>query len=149
MSKYPEWWDTTVTIFNKFEDPQTQVVTWFKHQIDGSCFWKYTGDKLTINETTIETNTVLCRIPKQDDFLEKYQWVALPNDRMGDYFTIGQGDIIIRGAVNDEIDEYRAGKRSSDLLGKYKALQGCMQVEVVAINVGPGRCNEHYLVKGI
>jgi hypothetical protein len=68
---------------------------------------------------------------------------------MSDFFTLGTGDIIVKGEVDDEIDEYTSKKRSTDLVAKYKALQGCMQIEEVAINVGAGRCNEHYYVKGI
>ena len=145
---YPPWWDTTLTIFNKYEDSQTHVVTWYKHTID-NCFWKYTGNKLTIDQVTLDTNRIVCRIPKSAKFKEKFEWVQVPNDKMSKFFTLGVGDIIVKGKVDDEINEYQANKRSSDLLGKYKALQGCMEVEAVAINVGNGRCSEHYYVQGI
>jgi pentose-5-phosphate-3-epimerase len=148
MSKYPIWWDTTLTIYNKFQDTQTQLVKWYRTTVSG-CFWKYVGDKISINNTTLETNNIICRIPKQDNFLEKHLWINTPNDTMSDFFTLGTGDIIVKGEVDDEIDEYTSKKRSTDLVAKYKALQGCMQIEEVAINVGAGRCNEHYYVKGI
>ena len=57
----PIWWDTTLTIFNKYEDPLTQVVTWHKHILT-KCFWKYVGDKVQINQVTLETNNIICRI---------------------------------------------------------------------------------------
>ena len=38
---------------------------------------------------------------------------------------------------------------NTDFLKKYKLLQGCMEIEQVAINVGPGRGQEHYYTKGI
>ena len=145
---YPEWWETTVTIYNKFTDPTTQVVRWFKTVIEGT-FWKYVGEKVTVGKTVLETNTIICRIRKDDRFLPKYEWVAMPNDKMKNYFTIGKGDLIIKGEVEDEINEYQQGHRSNDILAKYKELQGCMSVEEVAINVGEGRCNEHYLAKGV
>ena len=148
MNNYPVWWDTTITIFNKYQDPQTQVVTWHKHIVE-KCFWKYVGDKVTINNTTLETNNIICRIPKQNDFLERHEWIAQPNDEMTNYFTLGPGDILVKGEVDDTINEYAKGQRSTDLLKKYKALQGCMTVEETAINTGKGRCNEHYFVKGI
>ena len=97
----------------------------------------------------LETNTIICRIRKDDRFLPKHEWVNIPNDKMKDYFTIGKGDIIVKGEVNDTIDEEQKGHRSNDLLAKYKQLQGCMSVEETAINVGAGRCNEHYLAKGV
>lgn len=148
MSNYPVWWETTVTIYNRYEDPLTQLVTWYKTTIP-NCFWKYVGDKITIGKTVLETNNIICRIPKNDNFLEKYEWDALPNDMMANYFTLGQGDIIIRGEVDDIVNEYVPNKHSTDLLVKYKALQGCMEVQEIAINVGAGRCNEHYFVKGV
>ena len=148
MNNYPVWWNTTITIYNKYEDPLTQIVTWYKHTVD-NCFWKYTGNKIVVGETVLETNNTICRIPKNDLFREKYIWNALPNDQMGNYFTLGQGDIIVRGEVTDAINEYLAGSRSTDLLIKYKALQGCIEVQNIAINIGEGRCNEHYYVNGV
>jgi hypothetical protein len=148
MSNYPIWWDTTLTIYNKFEDSQTQLVKWYKTTID-KCFWKYVGNKVTVGTTVLETNDIICRIPKQSNFLEKGDWINIPNDEMSNYFTLSGGDIIVKGNVDDEINEYKTGKRSTDLIAKYKKLQGCMEIEEVAINAGLGRCNEHYYVKGI
>lgn len=148
MNNYPIWWDTTVTIFNRHEDIQTQVIRWFKTTVE-SCFWKYTGDKITIGEVELETNNTICRIPKDDRFLEYYQWVEKPNDTMSNYFTLRPGDIIVKGDVSDTIDEYTSGQRSTDLLKKYKEMQGCITIQEVGINTGPGRCDEHYFVKGI
>lgn len=148
MNIYPVWWDTTITIFNKYQDPQTQVIQWFKTVVP-NCFWKYVGDKVSINNTILETNSIICRIPKSNIFFERYEWEQLPNDVKATKFTLGPEDIIVRGSVSDDINEYVSGHRSTDLLGKYKKLQGCMQIDQVAINVGAGRCNEHYCVRGI
>ena len=148
MNDYPIWWDTTVTIYNRFEDPQTQVVSWFRKTVD-NCFWKYIGDKVTVGETVLETNNIICRIPKNDLYLDKYKWLNLPNDKMGEYFTLGQGDIIVKGEVDDAVNEYQSGARSTDLIAKYKALQGCMEVQEVANNTGVGRGLEHYHVRGV
>lgn len=145
---YPLWWDTKVTIYNKYTDPQTQIVKWFRHVI-ADCFWKYSGDKISIGSTVLETNKTICRIPKDTDFLEAYQWRNLPNDEMQDYFTLGVGDIIIKGEIDDTIDEYVSGKRSSDIIKKYKDLQGCIEVQRVANNTGAGRCQEHYRAEGV
>lgn len=145
---YPPWWDTTLTIFNRYQDPQTQIVMWYKYPVSG-CFWKYVGDKITINETELETNNIICRIRKHPKFLEKYMWVDLSNNDKSLYFTLAPGDLIIKGEVTDIINEYASGHRSSDVIAKYKALQGCMEIQSVSINVGAGRCDEHYFVKGI
>ena len=111
---YASWWNTTVTIYNKYEDPQTNLVRWHRHVVE-NCFWKYTGDKITINNVVLDTNSIICRIPVNENFLEKYQWINIPNDEMSNYFTLGQGDIIVKGEVSDIIDEYHSGNRSSDL----------------------------------
>lgn len=148
MNNYPSWWNTTITIYNKFEDPQTQLVTWYRHVVE-NCFWKYTGDKVTIGNTVLETKDTICRIRVTDKFLEKHEWINVPNDQMSNYFTLSQGDIIVKGNVDDEVNEYQSGHRSSDLKTKYKNLQGCIEIQEWANNTGGGRGNEHYYVKGI
>ena len=148
MNNYPSWWNTTITVYNKFEDPQTQLVTWYRQVIDG-CFWKYSGNKVVVGNTVLETKDIICRIRIDDRFLEKHEWIATPNDRMSNYFTLSQGDIIVKGEVDDEINEYQSGQRSSDLKTKYKALQGCLEIQEWSNNTGGGRGNEHYYVKGI
>ena len=148
MNNYPSWWDTTVTIYNRYEDPQTNLVSWFRHVVNGA-FWKYSGNRVVVGKTVLETKDIICRLRKDPNFLEKQDWINIPNDLMSNYFTISQGDIIVKGDVADEIDEYVSGKRSSDLKKKYKALQGCIEIQEWANNTGGGRGNEHYYVKGI
>ena len=145
---YPAWWDKTITIYNKFEDPVTSLIKWYRHSVS-DCFVKNEHTKLYIGNTTLESNVILCRIPKQDDFLARHEWIQKPNDEMGSYFTLGIGDIIVFAEVDDEISEYTPGHRASDVTEKYKNLQGCMNIESLTINTGPERCYEHYLVRGI
>lgn len=146
---YPAWWSQTVTIYNKTEDKQTHVVTWHRHVV-GGVFWKYAGNKVNVNEVTLETNDVTVRLRKDDmNFREAYIWQALANDEKPNFYTLQNGDIIIKGEVEDEIDEYTQGHRSTDLIEKYKDLQGCIEIERVAINVGPGLGQEHYYVRGV
>lgn len=144
---YPPWWETTITVYNKHEDKQTQVVTWYRKVLSGA-FWKYTGNKVLVGDTLLETNTTICRVRYDDAFLEKYEWEKLSADDKAKYFTLAPEDIIIKGEVSDAVDEYTAGSRSSDLIAKYKKLQGCITIEQVDINVGTARCSEHYYVRG-
>lgn len=148
MNNYPEWWNQTITVYNKFEHPETRIITWYKTVIP-RCFWKNADNKLVVGETTIESNVTVCRIPKNDKFLEKYQWNELSANVRDNFFTFGVGDIIIRGEVHDTVNEYTKGQRSSDLLKKYKNLQGCMVIENCSINTGDGRGTEHYYVRGV
>lgn len=148
MNNYPSWWNTTLTIYNRYEDQQTNLVSWFRHVVEGA-FWKYAGNKIVIGKTVLETKDVICRLRKDKSFLEKQDWINVPNDLMSNYFTLSQGDIIVKGEVFDTIDEYTSGKRSSDIKKKYKSLQGCIEIQEWANNTGGGRGNEHYYVKGI
>ena len=148
MNNYPEWWNQTITVFNKYEHPETRVITWYKTVLE-NCFWKYTENKLTVGETTIETAVTLCRVPVNEKFLEKYEWESLMAPERPNDFTFGPGDILVKGAVNDEVNEYQQGQRSSDLMKKYKNLQGCMLIQQCSVNTGGGRGNEHYLIKGV
>lgn len=148
MNNYPSWWNTTVTIYNRYIDPQTQLVTWHKNVVDG-CFWKNASNKVVVNNVVLETDNIICRIRKHEMFLPKHEWINLPNDEMGNYFTLGEDDLIVKGAVTDEINEYASGHRSTDLKTKYKKLQGCLEITEWADNTGGGRGNEHYYVKGI
>lgn len=148
MNIYPQWWDTSVTIYNRYEDKQTNVVTWYKHTVDGA-FWQYIKDKIIVGDTTLETNKIKCRIRKNDLYMDREQWEQLPNDIKAGYFTLGQGDIIIKGNVDDEIDEYQEGHRSTDVIAKYKRLNGCMEIDLAQNNTGGGRGQEHYLAEGI
>ena len=144
---YPSWWNTTITIYNKYEDPLTQVITWYRKVISG-CFWKHRGDKVTIDSVVLDTKNIICRIPINSAFLERYEWESQPNDKMSDYFTLSPGDIIVKGEVSDTINEYQTGYRSSDLKAKYK-VRGCLEIEEWSNNTGGGRGNEHYYVRGI
>lgn len=150
MSKagYPIWWDTTITIYNKYVDTQTQVVTWFRHVVRDDCYWHLEGSTVSVGNVTLDAKSIICRIPKDDRFLEKQEWIQLPNDQMGEYFTLAPGDIIVKGESLEEIDEYTSGHRSSDLLSKYRGYQACMEVTEYANNTGIGRNNEHYLARG-
>lgn len=148
MNSYGSWWNTTVTIYNKYEDAQTQLVTWYRHVVH-DCFWKYSGNKVTIDDVVLDTKNIICRIPVNAEFLEKHEWIAIPNDQMHNYFTLSQGDIIVKGEVQDVINEYQPNTRSSDLKAKYKALQGCMEIQEWSNNTGGGRGNEHYFARGI
>ena len=143
----PIWWDTTITIYNKYEDPQTHVVSWYRSVVSG-CFWKASGDKVSVGSVELNSKSILCRIPKDSRFLEKFDWEQLPNDQMSAHFTLGLEDIIVKGEVSDVINEYADGHRSTDLLDKYKPSQRCFEIEEYSNNTGAGRNNEHYFVRG-
>lgn len=148
MNNYPSWWNTKITLFNKYADPTSQLITWYKTEI-GGCFWSNLQDKIKIGKTTLETDSTICRIRKDDRYRSAEEWLALPADLKAKYFTLSLHDIVIKDSTDDEINEYLAGSRSTDILTKYKRFQRCIEVEQVVDNTGGGRGNEHYYVKGV
>lgn len=149
MSKagYPVWWENTITIYNKYLDAQTSLIHWYRNVVT-DCFWQLSGTEVRVGGTVLDSKAIVCRIPKDDRYLDKQDWIAQPNDAKGDYFTLGQGDIIVKGECSFEIDEYTSGHRSTDLLGQYRDYQACMEITECSNNTGAGRCEEHYLARG-
>lgn len=148
MNKYPSWWNQGITIYNQYKDPTTHKIKWYRTVIPKKCFWRYTQTEFIVSGTLVKTNETICRIPKQSNFLEPYQWEQLTDEEKSKFFTLRIGDMIVKGVVEDDIDEYTAGSRSNDFLNKYKKLQGCTIIAMVAVNTDGGRGTEHYLVKG-
>lgn len=146
MNHYADWWDDTITLYNKFIDKDSKIY-YFRHTIN-DCFYKQTVEKLTVGNTTISSNVSVCRIRVDDAFVEKRAWNELPATEKRNMFTLSAGDIIVAGEVDFEVDEYEKGKRSSDLIKEFKEWPGCFTVEHVNINVGGGRGNEHYHARG-
>ena len=147
MNHYPSWWDDTITLYNKYIDPTTKKVTWYRHIIT-DCFYKHTIEKVTVGNTTIDSNVTICRIRVTDDFIDKKSWLALSDAKRKEKFTLSAGDIIVADEIDFEIDEYANNQRSSDLIKENKDWPGCFTIETVNINVGGGRGNEHYHVRG-
>lgn len=143
---YPEWWDKTITIYNKYEDPESHLITWYRHTVDG-CFLQDVGNKLKMGETILESNQIICRIPENELYQDKYTWIN--NDDRSEYFTLGLQDLVVVGEISEDINEYQKGKRSSDFIAKYKAITSVLEIESLSINTGPMRCNPHYKVRGI
>lgn len=147
MNVYGDWWNSTVTLYNKVTEANGKV-KWYRHVLD-DCFYSHTLDKVTVNNTTISSDVSICRIRVSDDFVPKREYDALPEEGKTSRFTLSVGDIIVPEECDFEIDEYEKGKRSSDLKNTYKAYPGCFTADTVSINVGGGRGNEHYLARGV
>jgi len=147
MNHYSSWWDDTITLYNKFIDPDTKKTKWYRHVIEG-CFYNHTIEKITVGNTTIASNVSICRIRVSENYVDRKAWIDLSDEEKAEEFTLGAGDIIVANETNFEIDEYTSGKRSSDLIKENKEWPGCFTIETVNINVGGGRGNEHYHVRG-
>ena len=146
MSRYPKWWAETVTIYNRYEDPQTNLITWTKTALS-DCFFKAVNNRLTVGQTVIESNSIIVRIPEKSTYKKYAEWILLGNDKRPDYFTLHQGDIIVLGTVTDTIDEYSTNN-SNALLSKYKELGECLVIDTFSDNAKIGRGMKHYRVVG-
>ena len=152
MNEYPMWWDKTITIYNKRIDSTTQRVSWYRTYVE-NCFWKFEHNKINVGQRyagkiVLESSEVICRIPLDSRFVEKNEWVGLSGSDISEHFTLSNGDIIILGEVADTIDEYTAGNRSTDIVAKYKELQGCLEVDTYVVNTWTGVGIPHYRVVG-
>lgn len=147
MNQYPSWWDSTVTIYNKYTDAATKKVLWVRHVVH-DCFWFNRDLLTTMGDKVVVSDSAICRIRVDPLFVPDYVWKDLSDADKLIYYTLGIGDIIVHADVADEIDEYTPGKRSTDLLEKYKRAQDRLVIEKCTITVGGGRGIEHYHVRG-
>ena len=153
MSNFPfPWWDKTITIYNKYVDPTNQRISWYRTFVE-NCFWKAQNLMFSMGRYGVSTigvltenKTIICRIPKQDNYVSKRVWDKTA-DKTG-YFTLANEDIIVLGEVDDVIDEYSPGQRSNDLITKYKKYDECLTIDIYADNVQTGVNLEHYRVTG-
>ena len=153
MSNFPfPWWDKTVTVYNKEVNPTTNRISWYRTVVE-NCFWKATNNIFNMGRygvSTIgvltETKTIICRIPQSDEYVNRREWHLL-TDKSG-HFTLENGSIIVLGEVDDVIDEYTKGQRSTDLLAKYKQYDECLEVDTYVDNVQEGISLPHYRIVG-
>lgn len=145
MSNYPAWWNTTITLFNRYEDSVTQEVTWYRTVLT-NCFITF-GKNLTSlgNNESITTyqNIAVCRIPKNTKYLDAYIWNN--SDSRSSKFTLQGGDIIFKGKITEDIDEYTKGQRATELIEKYKS-KGVFRIGTIQDNSDTTRNLPHYYV---
>ena len=148
MNEYGQWWDDTVTVYNKYTDKETHKDSWYRTVIE-NCFYSHTQEEVTVGQSKIASDVSICRIRVNDSFKDKRSWNELNSSEKEQFFTLATGDIIVAGEVDFEIDEYQKDHRSSDLVKEYKEWPGCFTIKTVNINTGGGRGNEHYHVRGV
>lgn len=138
------YWDKDITLYNRHEDEQTGLITWFRHKLT-HCFCKATNNKVNVGGVQLQTNDNIIRIPAQPNYLQPDEWLELPKDQKEKYMTLQSGDLIFLGDVDAEIDEYIPGKRANDVIVKYQALGS---VFVKSVNINDFMPGAHYYVRG-
>jgi hypothetical protein len=138
------YWNKTITVFNKFEDKFSGNTFWHKHVLT-NCFYKRTNQSVTVGNVKLQSDENIVRIPYQTNFKQAYEWQNLPTDTQSNYLTLQTGDLIFYDEIADTIDENTSGMRSNDIIKKYKSL-GVMTIK--AVNINDDLPNKHYLVRG-
>lgn len=138
------FWTHTITIYNRYEDSTEGTVKYYRHILH-NCFVKRTNNQVTVGNTHIQSDDTIVRIPSQPNFYPAFDWQKLDSETKSKSVTLQTDDLIIFGAVADEIDEYKAGERKNDIINKYKDL-GYMSIKT--FNLNTFLPTKHYLVKG-
>lgn len=104
----------TITIFNSYTDPATKYKKYLSTIITGVS-WFGEAQALVSQDGLLSADLYTIRIPIDADFSDKSylspkEFEKIPNDKMINYWTISQGDIIIRGAVTDSGDSAKPAK---------------------------------------
>lgn len=110
---YPKWWNDTLTVYNKYFDEDR--IAHFKRTVVKKAF--YTTN-LTVNVQSgdlLDVNTYGVRVRKDPNYINSLEW----NPEL-DKYTLKADDIIVKGEIEDEIDENIKGKTINDFLNKYK-----------------------------
>lgn len=135
--KYPKWWTDSITIYNKWIDEDK--IVHYKRTIIKNCFFKLAS---TIKEEQGDISSkrgFIVRIPQSGDYIDSLEW----NETL-EKFTLDIDDIIIKGEIEEEIDENTKGSRMNDLLDKYK--KNAFTIKKVQENTKISL--PHYLVTG-
>lgn len=92
------YWSETITLYHRSE-AANGAVSW-KRSVHSGCFWQQRAMRERTEGAEFRPAGIVCRLPAPHP-------------------DVQIGDIIIRGSVSAEIDEYASGKRSTDLLKRY------------------------------
>lgn len=136
---YPPSWADTVTLYNQHRsdaDGRTKTV-WLRTVLYG-CFYGSQKRQQLDGMTLISVDTHLVRIRATENYKSPDEWHRLSLDQAPLYFTLGKGDVIVKGEVDDSIPDNRS---ASGILSKYP---DAFEVAEAKDNSGPGRFSAHY-----
>lgn len=99
----------TVTLYNYYQDKLTRVDKWRRTVLKG-VMWRRTTTK-TVSDSQIQIDdSVSVTIPYREGYLPPKQYAKLPNDEMGNYWTLNSDnnlDVMVLGELDiDVTDDY-------------------------------------------
>ena len=118
-SRYPEWWNKTITLFNKYTDMQEKKTVWYRFVI-ANVFFKNTASETLSGNNVYYADNFVVRIPKNSRYMPYAEWEKLDSNEKEKYFTVSTGDLILLGSVETDINENIPGQRSNDVLKNFK-----------------------------
>lgn len=103
----------TITLYNRYTtlEEGRALVKW-KRTVLRECYFGRQTVKQANGNTISQADEFICRIPENEAYIGDFGGEE-------DKFTLAPQDIIVKGAVDDEISDAQ-GKRSSDILNKYR-----------------------------
>lgn len=132
---------TTVTIYNRLKarDSQNKKDTWWRRVIP-DCSWVGKSG-IQQKERTDETakDIYVVRIPENEEYRAYSEWINNPSL----YFTLNEGDIIVKGVCDDEI----TGESPFTASEFVTAHKNAHRITVVKDNTD-FRFGKHYKVSG-
>ena len=132
----------TVTIWNKWRNPETQKDEWFRHIFSEPVRWKSHTERSVSGTSASVGNTIVVILPPCQEHLPAKVWAALP-DKSG-HFTLREGDLMALGAHDAEITGI-APNRENEVKAALMPL--AMTVKSIGDNTLAAR-GKHYRVKG-
>lgn len=106
--------DETVTVYNSYVDPITRYKVYLPTVLHGVSWF----GNLVVDVTTnglISASKYYVRVPDYVDssgkqYLTPKAFAKIPNDQMQFYWTLEEGDIIVKGEVDDIGDDAKPAK---------------------------------------
>ena len=100
LSKIP-FANSVVTLIHKYyvDENGKRKVRYLRKVLE-NCYWASDRDKLLTNNISIDSNSIICKIPADTDFVDKYLGAE-------GTFSISVGDIVFLGNVNATISSVK------------------------------------------
>lgn len=99
-------YNQTITLYNCYrgnDNPDSKKDIWQKTVLH-NCFYKNVIGRSEYADKEPKMNNVYTvRIPVSEKYKPYHEWIRLPEEKRGDFFTCSQKDIVIRGECSDII----------------------------------------------
>lgn len=95
----------TITIYNCFkavDNPNNTKDTWFRTVLT-DCFYKSSIVQTASGTNLSMASSYITRIPADKPYKQYAEWIALSDVEKANYFTVSVDDLVVNGAVTDEI----------------------------------------------